>query len=250
MEWQAPAHYQIVNGLLPIASSPEAIGTAERACTALVAGFKALDDLYETRPPAVQLIVANSNEFAIMPLPDTPQPLFGNMICFPYCSSTVEPSAIIIPCRPVKLIVKRVPSLCDLLLWRAATQIALNYIFNFNPLGIPMWLGEIIFWLGTVEISYHEGKLLTEAIIGMHDGREVPAISSYEKWEDNTVEMLMGLYKQILALAVDLHVLVDKGLLLRIVNLTLEQPGRDVQSILAEAIGTGGWEWLKSHPSF
>ena len=239
-----PPAYERLAGRIPVAYPPY-LGEEARELGNLVReGAEALSDILKTAPPELQTLLVAGGDWWGAPREGRRTYPYG----LPYFTRSVRPPALVLPEELTPAIRPRTPATWPLVVWH---ELAHAFLLKYEVVRTPAWLGELIPQACSAAVALRAGLPMEEHFSKV-DRNPGFTVRSFGGRANATAQMA---FQNLLLLMGDTAVEeFGEGFLGRLVRALWEEKevvdGTRAEELLADALGPGGREWLRSRPEF
>lgn len=236
--------YESLAGKVPLAYPPHLRERAQGLSILLEDGAGTLSGLLETEPPELEALLVAEGDWPDAPRESSRPYPHG----LPYFTRSVRPPALVLPEELTPAIRPRTPATWPLVVWH---ELAHAFLLRGEVVRTPAWLGELIPQAASATIARRTGLPLSDHLSGV-DRDPGFTVRSFGGRVDAGRQMAF----QNLLLLLGTAAVAEFGeeFVGRLVHALWKEKeivgGERAEEILADALGRGGWEWLRSRPEF
>lgn len=244
MNMTALSGYARLEGAVPVVHAPESRERAEEVRRLLEAGAGTLSDALETGPPALEALLVPDANWEMAPREDS-RPYPPGL---PYFTRSIRPPVLVLPETLSPVFRPCTEATYPLAIWH---ELAHAFLLRREVVRTPPWLREFVPQTGAATVARRAGLSFGEHLtrVNHEPGFTVRGlkgqVSAERQMEFQNLLLLLG------AAALEEF---GEGLLKRLVRALWKETEvvheERAEELLAEALGPGGREWLRSRPEF
>ncbi len=236
--------YERLAGTIPVVHPPRLREKARGLFVLLKDGAEALSGILEIEPPELEALLVAEENWSEAPREGRRAYPRG----LPYFTRSVRPPALVLPEELTPAIRPRTAATWPLVVWH---ELAHAFLLRGEVVRVPAWLGELIPQAASAAIGLKKGLPLEEHLSGVDRSPGFTVRSFGGRAGAETQMAFQNLLLLLGAAAVEKF---GVGFLARLFRALWEEKeivgeGR-AEEILSDALGSGGWEWLRSRPEF
>ena len=241
---EPPRAYGRLDGPVPVSHPPRLADEAQRIRGYLAQGSGALAGILGAESPELSALLIADEDWDGAPR-ENERPYPRGL---PYFTRSVEPPALVLPEKLSPVFRPRTDVLLPLTVWH---ELAHAFLLNGEVVRVPVWLGELVPQTASAAVARRVGVPLEE-----HLGRVEPDPGFTVRGFTGPAGAAEQMKFQNLLLLLGVAALGEfgEGFLGRIFRALRDE--RDVvrearaEELLANALGPGGRDWLRSRPEF
>lgn len=244
MNSTALSGYTRLEGAVPVVYVPQARERAGEVRRLLEAGSEALSDALEMETPALEAMLVTEADRDKAPRENSRAYPAG----FPYFTRSAQPPVLVLPDRLSPVFKPRTAAAYPLAAWH---ELAHAFLLQREVVKTPAWLGELVPQASSATVARRTGSPLQEhlAQIDCEPGFTIQGLQG-----QTGAEQQMDFQNLLLLLGAAALEEFGEGFLRRIVHTLWAETDpvgeRRAEEMLANALGPGGRDWLRSRPEF
>lgn len=241
---EPPPAYRRLDGPVPVLHPPRLADEARRVRGYLTQGSGALADILGAESPELSALLVADEDWDGAPRDNERSYPPG----LPYFTRSVEPPALVLPERLSPVFCPRTGALLPLAVWH---ELAHAFLLDREVVRTPVWLGEFVPQAASAAVARRVGLPMEEHLgrVDPNPGFTVRGLAgpagAGEQMKFQNLLLLFG----VAALRE-----FGEGFLGRIFRALWDERdvvgGARAEELLADALGPGGREWLRSRPEF
>ncbi len=241
---EPPPAYRRLDGPVPVLHPPRLADEARRVRGYLTQGSRTMSDILGVEPPRLSALLVADEDWDGAPR-ENERPYPRGL---PYFTRSVEPPALVLPERLSPVFWPRTDVLLPLTVWH---ELAHAFLLDGEVVRTPVWLGEFVPHAASAAVARRVGLPLEEHL-GLVDPNPGFTVRGFAGPAGEGEQMKF----QNLLLLFGVAALQEfgEGFLGRIFRALWDEKdvvgGARAEELLADALGPGGREWLRSRPEF
>ena len=236
--------YERLAGTIPVVYAPRLRTRARGLFGLLRHGAEALSGILESEPPALEALLVAEEDWHEAPKESSRPYPHG----LPYFTRSVQPPALVLPEGLTPAIRPRTSVTWPLVVWHELTH---AFLLRGEVVRTPVWLGELIPQACSAAVALRAGLPLEEHLSKVDRSPGFTVRSFGGKADAGTQ---MAFQNLLLLLGVEALKSFGEDYLKTLVRALWEETdvvdGARAEEMLADALGPGGREWLRSRPEF
>ena len=236
--------YERLAGTIPVVYAPRLRTRARGLFGLLRHGAEALSGILESEPPALEALLVAEEDWHEAPKESSRPYPHG----LPYFTRSVRPPALVLPEGLTPAIRPRTSVTWPLVVWHELTH---AFLLRGEVVRTPVWLGELIPQACSAAVALRAGLPLEEHLSKVDRSPGFTVRSFGGKADAGTQ---MAFQNLLLLLGVEALKSFGEDYLKTLVRALWEETdvvdGARAEEMLADALGPGGREWLRSRPEF
>ena len=236
--------YLCLDGPVPVFHAPRLSDQAREVRGHLARGSGAMSGMLGTGAPDLSALLVAEEDWNETPR-ESERPYPPGL---PYFTRSVEPPALVLPERLSPVFGPRTGALLPLTIWH---ELAHAFLLDGEVVRTPAWLGELVAQTASAAVARLVGLPLGDHLGGVDPdpGFTVRGFAGPAGAEDQ-----MKFQNLLLLFGVAALERFGEGSLARIFRALWDErdvvDGARAEELLADALGPGGREWLRSRPEF
>ncbi|HZY64670.1 MAG TPA: hypothetical protein VFE21_02180 [Rubrobacteraceae bacterium] len=235
--------YQRLDGAVPVLYPPEMEDRARELCSLLETGVRELSAILEVEPPELQALLVAEEDWKEAPR-ESSKPYPPGL---PYFTHSTAPPALVMPERLSPAFRPRTEALFPLTVWH---ELAHAFLLQAEVVRTPVWLREFVPQAATVAVARRTKLPLDEHLSQVNR----PNFAVREFGGRAGAEEQMAFQNLLLLLGDAALEEFGDGFLGGLARALWDEEDvvdeERAEELLADALGTGGREWLLSRPEF
>ena len=236
--------YERLAGTIPVVYAPRLRTRARGLFGLLRHGAEALSGILESEPPALEALLVAEEDWHEAPKESSRPYPHG----LPYFTRSVRPPVLVLPEGLTPAIWPRTSVTWPLVVWHELTH---AFLLRGEVVRTPVWLGELIPQACSAAVALRAGLPLEEHLSKVDRSPGFTVRSFGGKADAGTQ---MAFQNLLLLLGVEALKSFGEDYLKTLVRALWEETdvvdGARAEEMLADALGPGGREWLRSRPEF
>lgn len=243
-EVATPAGYERLEGAVPVLHAPDAAERAEELHALLKTGARALSEILAEAPPALRALLVAEEDWNDAPREGERSYPPG----LPYFTRAADPPALVLPERLSPAIGPRTGATYPLAVWH---ELAHAFLLERQIVRTPAWLRELLPQALCAAVAKRAGLALEEHLseVNREPGFTVRSLRGHAG-----AETQMAFQNLLLLLGAAAVEKFGEGFLRGLVRALWDETDivdeERAEELLAEALGSGGREWLNARPEF
>ena len=237
-------NYERLNGEIPVVHAPGTEGRASEVWRLLYAGAEVLSALLEVEPPKLEALLVADEDWDEAPREGERAYPRG----LPYFTRSARTPALVLPATLSPVFRPHTQATYTLVVWH---ELAHAFLLQREVVRTPAWLGEFVPQAASAAVAQRVGLPLDEHL-GMIDREPGFTVRGLRGRTDAGEQM--AFQNLLLLLGAEAVEELGDGFLNRLVRTLWEETDvvneERAEELLANALETGGREWLASRPEF
>ena len=236
--------YEHLDGAIPVIHAPGMEEPAAEVRSILETGTEALSEILSVEPPELEALLAADDDWEKAPRENAHAYPYG----LPYFTQSVRPPTLVLPATLSPIFQPRTEATYPLIVWH---ELAHAFLLRDDLVRTPAWLREFVPQAAAAAVA-RNAELPLAKHLSKIDHEPGFTVRSFRGHVDANRQM--AFQNLLLALGAATVEKFGDGFLKRLVHVMWEETNvvneERAEELLAEALGPGGWSWLRSRPEF
>ena len=236
--------YERLDGLVPVTYAPGMEEFAANVRRLLEAGVVSLSEMLDVEPPELEAMLVADEDWNEAPRENARAYPPG----LPYFTRSVRPPTLVLPATLSPVFRPHTEATYPLVVWH---ELAHAFLLRDDLVRTPAWLREFVPQAAAAAVA-RKAELPLAKHLSKIDHEPGFTVRSLRGHVDANRQM--AFQNLLLALGAATVEKFGDGFLKRLVHVMWEETNvvneERAEELLAEALGPGGWSWLRSRPEF